>query len=102
MSFHSRVHERHAPERARAEGRSSGRGSLNVRPAVRSGPVVRPKVDGRGIHATATLLNSPKNSSAERGQPVVAHAGSKSTSTTFEPCAPLVTDAGAATGSSGA
>ena len=43
----------------------------------------------------ATLLNSPKNSSAERGQLVVAHAGSKSTSTTFEPCAPLITDAGA-------
>ena len=48
----------------------------------------------------ATPLNSPKNSSAERGQLVVAHAGSKSTSTTFEPCAPLITDAGAVTGSS--
>src|SRR5215207_7626155 len=100
MSFHSRGHKSRAPERAQAEYRSSGRGSLNVRPAVRSGPVVRPKVDRRGIHTTATLLNSTDNSSAERGQLVVAHAGSKSTSTTFEPCAPLVTDAGAATGSS--
>src|SRR5215207_3364957 len=68
---------------------------------MRSGPVVRPKVDGRGIHATATLLNSPKNSSAERDQLVVAHAGSKSTSTTsttIDPLPALASVAGTARG----
>src|SRR3954471_17531267 len=36
MSFHGRVHERRAPERALARLSIIWRGSLNVRPAVRS------------------------------------------------------------------
>ena len=81
--------------RVRARGSIIWRDSLNVRPAVRArGPVVRPKVDERTIQASAIVLYAGTRQHAWLQKDLLGpHAGSKSTSTTFEPSGALVFEA---------